>query len=287
MEIKFRFKGKARCAEVEQGNIPQQVPIQKEAQEAQEKPRRIWLSEVQTRKPEGIDLTGYPVIYVGMGNSGLRQCLARVKKIILEQNLQNNPNIVFVYEYDDTRLEHGSGVIVSEKFDASRVKFYWTEWQEAAKREEFLLGAAERLCETVKNIFPDVRVDIYNLYRCDGTVRVIPEQETFSFSFEWTVIASTLEEVRNGISQKSTFWKEWNERALLSLKRHGLSVSKKKIDLSFFGTEKVAILPPGRYLPRDRKEEYRWILLKKQGDIWAEKVCCGTIYVGPEYFPTF
>lgn len=238
MEIKFRRKGEVKAI----GGFPEEsIP-----------------SEIRVPEGlEGIDLTGYPVIYATFGRHGHEKAKELHTRV---------PATIVVYKYQWSN-GLGEGVLLPDGFNPSRVRFYRSAAQEKAEAEEAKKKASEALREEVLRVIPRVSVSS-NL---DGGVEVNPEQEAFS---DWGIYAKSLEEVRVGVEKMWPVWRSWNERALEAYLR--LSGRQNP------GHGNIQVYPSPLHARKtvgvcygDRK----WVIFEKQEEgVWAET---GTSYGPP------
>jgi len=198
MEFKFRRKGEV---------VTMEVPLQKHilatdldfnSSRRGDIPKNICPPE----EFEGIDLTGYSVIYSTFGRHGHD----------LAQSLHESvPNCIVLYQYN-WRNGWGEGILLPENFNASKVKFYKSKQQIKIETERKRLAQYQGLYQEIKKAFPDYNLssDVIN----NEVVYIMPRQEAFSLGYGWRVRASSIEEALAGIDLKTPMWKEWNERAL-------------------------------------------------------------------------
>jgi len=209
---------------------------------------------------EGIDLTAYSVIYAGFGRHGHDKA---------KELHGRAPGAIVVYKYE-WRNGWGEGVLLPDRFNPSRVRFYKSAAQVKAEAEEAKKKAAESLRDEVTKAIPGVRV--YVGYNHEG-VEVKPEQEAFSDS--WGVYAKSLEEAQTGVEKMRPIWEEWNERALEAFLRHSGRENPGYGNIQIYPTPTHAKKVGVCYNHNDRK----WVIFEKQEDgNWVET---GTSSYGP------
>ncbi|MFH0794288.1 MAG: hypothetical protein V2A74_09690 [bacterium] len=239
MEIKFRFKGEVR---VVGGFSPNNIPT----------------ALAPTEGLEGIDLTCYSVIYVAFGRRGdekARELQSRASGAI----------IVYKYEW---RNGWGEGILLPDRFNPSRVRFYKTAEQEEAEAKEARKKANESLHEEVANAINGVRV-----YLAHEGVEVYPEQE--SFCSGWGVYAKNLGEATAGVEKMRPLWEEWNRRALGAYLRLSGRPNPGNGNIQIFPSPASSAKRVGVCFDHNAR---KWVIFEKQEDgSWTETVVseCG------------
>lgn len=200
---------------------------------------------------EGIDLTGYSVIYASFGRHGGE----RAKELH-----SRAPGAIVVYKYE-WRNGWGEGVLLPDRFNPGRVRFYKSAAQVKAEAKEAEKKAVEALREEVAKTIPGVRV--YMGLNHDR-VEVSPEQQTFCSW--WNVWAKSLEEAQAGVEKMWPVWREWNERALEAYLRHSgrenpeygsIEIRPSPIDAKRVGV--CYNFNDQRWVVFERQEDGRWI----------------------------
>jgi hypothetical protein len=155
---------------------------------------------------EGIDLTGYSVISATFGKGGHNKAQELHAKA---------PGVLVVYKYS-WRNGWGEGILLPERFNPSRVKFYKTTAQLVEEEQKTQEAAMVELREQILKQIPKVRVSFGELG--NDYLMVRPDQEAFATS--WGVKANTLAQAEAGVEEMRPFWSEWNERALEAHRKH-------------------------------------------------------------------
>ena len=167
---------------------------------------------------DGLDLTGYKVVYVQAGRGGYEKA---------HKTHQEIPDAIIIFQYD-WHNGWGSGIILPENFDPSRVKSYMSGAKvlaaQAEQRELKLDQLAGKIIAEIPNV--EVRTNDYG-----DALSIGPKQPVFS---KWNVSATTFEEAKAGIALKRPIWDEWNERALKIYHQQNLPVpTNGNVDIVF------------------------------------------------------
>ncbi len=233
MEIKMRRKGEV---------------ITKDGFEDRSVPTAIMPPDGLT----GIDLTSYPVIFATFGRGGSEKAKALHAKA---------PGTIVVYKYE-WRNGWGEGVLLPERFNSSRVRFYKSAKQALAEEKEANKKAMEVLRQEIATTIPDI---IARIPYSGATIEITPNQEVYCCSSDWVAYATSLDEAKEKVAAMRPLWEEWNVRGLEVFRRH----SKKEnpghgsIGLVFYSSNMVNI-----------NVDYNtqtWVTLEKQEDgNWIE-----------------
>lgn len=150
---------------------------------------------------DGVDLTGYSVIYARFGKRGHDKAQSLHEKA---------SNVIVLYSFEWYN-GWGEGIILPDNFNPSRLKFYKSAKQVADMEEAIRLVSFDALLEEIKEALPD-----YSVVSDVGNVEIMikPKQETHSCDNNWYIRATSMEEAISGIKEKQPFWKEWNERSV-------------------------------------------------------------------------
>ncbi len=207
---------------------------------------------------EGIDLTGYSVIYATFGRKGHEKAENLHKKA---------PKVVLVYHYEWYN-GWGEGVLLPEGFNPSRVRFYKTASQVEAEQEKARKREAEALRKEVEEAIPDMIVSLGHNY--EG-VEIKPHQEVFALN-GWGARADTLEEAKEKVAQRRPTWEEWNRIGIEAYLRHsdrGENPGKGNIQISPAPFDS-SITRVGVCYNHNR---FRWIILERNPDGgWEETI---------------
>lgn len=200
---------------------------------------------------EGVDLTNYSVIYATFGRGGREKA---------EKLHAKAPGIIVVYKYE-WRNGWGEGVLLPDRFNPARVRFYKTAAQEEKELKEKEKQSAKELCELVHRDLKGVRVRVgYG----GGSVLIMADQESFS---DWEVRATSLEEAKAGVEKMRPLWKEWNARALEAYLRHSGRPNPGNGNIQVF---------PSPTLQREKIgvcfdfNSRKWVVFEKQDGAWVE-----------------
>ncbi len=196
---------------------------------------------------EGIDLTGYPIIFSRIGQESAMKVHKRT-------------GVAVVYQFS-RRNGWGEGVILPSNFNSGRTRFYKTDRQEKDDKARKMRIEAENLREEIKANIPEVKSCINTR---NGGVNIALKQETFS---DWEQLVFSLEEAKASVEKMKPVWEEWNNRALEIYKKHGLKnpgngniqifpspINKRKTGISFW-----------------KEGDDKWFLFKKEGNVWEEE----------------
>ncbi len=207
---------------------------------------------------EGIDLTGYPVVYATFGRHGDQKASELAARCA---------GAIVVYKYE-WRNGWGEGVLLPANFNPSRVRFYESAAQVKSSAEEAVKKQSFSLRETVDAL------GMRAYARDDGGVEYGPKQE--AYCSEWMETGYSLEEVLKGVEARRSMWQEWNDRALSMYTRRGIeNPGHGNIELIFCHPKL-----PSRPYPKvfigyykrepDRMSQRAWIALELRDGQWVE-----------------
>ncbi|NTV44783.1 MAG: hypothetical protein HGA67_03770 [Candidatus Yonathbacteria bacterium] len=153
----------------------------------------------------GIDLTAYSVIFATFGRGGYEKAKELHAKA---------PGVIVVYKYE-WRNGWGEGVLLPERFNPSRVRFYKSAEQIVAEKKAANKKAMETLRQEIAEAIPGI---IARIAYSGKALEITPNQEVFCLS--WAVYATSLEEAKKKVAAKRPIWEEWNARGLEVFRRH-------------------------------------------------------------------
>ncbi|NTV22143.1 MAG: hypothetical protein HGB03_01060 [Candidatus Yonathbacteria bacterium] len=200
----------------------------------------------------GIDLTSYSVIFATFGRGGYEKAKALHEKA---------PGAIVVYKYE-WRNGWGEGVLLPERFNSSRVRFYKSAKQALAEEKEAKKNAMEALRREIAEAIPGI---IARMAYTNEAVEIHPNQEVYSSRSAWVVYATALEEAKEEVAKMRPIWEEWNARGLEVFHRH----SEKKNP----GYGSIALIIGNSEDEAEINVDHNtqaWASLRKEGENWIE-----------------